>query len=361
MNAQSNSVNENENGKSVTTVTDEETTVREIVKGTKGFVFMDDVKRVLDVAFATRKNLILFGKGGYGKSEYALDYLEEHNIEPYVITMGTGMTTDRLFGGLDLPTFNQHGKIEYLVENSFMNHEVVIFEELFDAPDFILEQLKDILSAKVFRNGSQIFELKTKVIICCTNKTREEFAKNTSLKALMERFPLEFEVKWANHTRITYQKLLETKLGFADPLLTYVLEQYAVGGHTISPRIAIVAADLIDRCGPECLSFIADFNQKPELLKGAIAKFKGVIEMDNLLKEMEKSAEEFRKLKLNNSTSISEGNTMNKKLATSLAKLKSIKVDDSTITALTEQQKKYTKIHDDNKKQLDLLVHMIEE
>ena len=346
----------------VVTVETEETTENlKMVKGTKGFVFMDDVAKVLDVAFATRKNVILFGKGGYGKSEYALDYLEEHGIKPYVITMGTGMTTDRLFGGLDLPTFNSHGKIEYLVENSFMNSEVVIFEELFDAPDFILEQLKDILSAKIFRNGSQVFEIKTKVIICCTNKTREEFAKNTSLKALMERFPLEFEVKWANHTRITYQKLLETKLGKADPLLTYVLEQYAVGGHTISPRIAIVAADLIDRCGPECLSFIADFNQKPELLKGAISKFKGVMEMDLLIKEMVQLAETFKPLKLNSSASIAEGNSINKKLATALAKLRTIKVDDSTVMALTEQQKKFTKIHDDNKKQLDLLVHMVED
>ena len=75
---------------------------------------------------------------GHGKSEITLDFLKAKGINPYIITMGTGMTTDRLFGGLDIPTFEKTGKIEYLVENSFMNHEYVIFEEMFDAPDFIL-------------------------------------------------------------------------------------------------------------------------------------------------------------------------------------------------------------------------------
>lgn len=330
-------------------------------KGTSSFVFMDNVKQIIDVALTTEKNIILYGKGGYGKSEFTIEYLKEKSIDPYVITMGTGMTTDRLFGGLDLPQFNASGRIEYLVENSFMNHEYVIFEELFDAPDFILEQLKDILSAGVFRNGSQIYEIKTKVIICCTNKTREEFAKNNSLRALMERFPLEQEVKWQNHNRITYQKLLETKLGFADPMLTYILEQYSVGGHTISPRIAIVAANIIDKCGPECLTFIAEFNSKPELLKGAIAKFEGVMEMDKLVKSMKQLQHDFTKLKLTDTQSIKEGTDLNAILFTSLTKLKGIKVDDSSISISTAFIKEFSKFYEDNKKQLELLVHVMED
>jgi hypothetical protein len=56
--------------------------------------------------------------------------------------MGTGMTTDRLFCGLDIPKYHNDGKLD-LVENSFMNHEYVVFEKLMDSPDFILEQLKE--------------------------------------------------------------------------------------------------------------------------------------------------------------------------------------------------------------------------
>lgn len=248
------------------------------------FVFMDKTVNILNVGFSTAKNVILYGPGGHGKSEITLDFLKAKGIDPFIQTMGTGMTTDRLFGGLDIPTFETTGKIEYLVENSFMNHEYVIFEELFDAPDFILEQLKDILSSGVFRNGTQIFPINTKFIICCTNRTRDEFSKNMSLKALMERFPLELNVIWDNYTEISYNKLLESKFGEGevDPVIPYLLQEYAKNGITISPRVAVTAYQVYDQCGPESLSFIAEFAKKPSLIAEAIKKFESTIKFREL-------------------------------------------------------------------------------
>jgi hypothetical protein len=248
------------------------------------FVFMDKTVSILNVGFQTSKNVILHGPGGHGKSEITLDFLKAKGINPFVQTMGTGMTTDRLFGGLDIPTFETTGKIEYLVHNSFMNHEYVIFEELFDAPDFILEQLKDILSSGVFRNGTQIFPIETKFIICCTNRTRDEFSKNMSLKALMERFPLELNVIWDNYTEISYNKLLESKFGEGevDPVIPYLLQEYAKNGITISPRVAVTAYQVYDECGPESLSFIAEFAKKPSLISEAIKKFESTIKFREL-------------------------------------------------------------------------------
>lgn len=221
---------------------------------------------------------------GHGKSEITLDFLKAKGINPFIQTMGTGMTTDRLFGGLNIPVFETTGKIEYLVENSFMNHEYVIFEELFDAPDFILEQLKDILSSGVFRNGTQIFPINTKFIICCTNRTRDEFSKNMSLKALMERFPLELNVIWDNYTEISYNKLLESKFGEGevDPVIPYLLQEYAKNNITISPRVAVTAYQIYDECGPEALSFIAEFAKKPSLIAEAIKKFESTIKFREL-------------------------------------------------------------------------------
>jgi len=248
------------------------------------FVFMDKTVSILNVGFSTAKNVILYGPGGHGKSEITLDFLKAKGIDPFIQTMGTGMTTDRLFGGLDIPTFETTGKIEYLVHNSFMNHEYVIFEELFDAPDFILEQLKDILSSGVFRNGTQIFPINTKFIICCTNRTRDEFSKNMSLKALMERFPLELNVIWDNYTEISYNKLLESKFGEGevDPVIPYLLQEYAKNGITISPRVAVTAYQVYDECGPESLSFIAEFAKKPSLISEAIKKFESTIKFREL-------------------------------------------------------------------------------
>ena len=253
------------------------------------FVFMDKALQILDVGLKTEKNVILYGPGGHGKSDLSLEFFYDKGINPYIITMGTGMTTDRLFGGLNIPVFEAEGKLEYLIENSFMNHEYVIFEEMMDAPDFILEQLKDILSSGVFRNGTQVFPIKTRFIVCCTNKTREEFSKNDSLRALMERFPLELNVIWDNYNEISYNTLLGKRYGSdnVDPIIPFILQEYVKNGITISPRIALDSYQIYEECGPESLHFIADFAKKPALIVEALKKFETSIKFKQLGVELE--------------------------------------------------------------------------
>jgi hypothetical protein len=267
------------------------------------FVFMDKSKELLEIGFSTQNNIVLFGPGGHGKSELTMEFFKQHGIEPYVITMGTGMTTDRLFGGLDIPTFDKTGKLEYLVENSFMNQEYVVFEELFDSPDFILEQLKDILSSKTFRNGTQVFPIKTKFIVCCTNRTREEFSKNMSLKALMERFPLELNVVWDNYTEIAYKTLLESKFGAGnvDPIIPYILQEYHKQQITISPRVAVTAYKVYQACGPSSLNYIAEFSKKPSIITDAIKKFQGLVKYRKSVEELSNALEKLSKNDQSNS------------------------------------------------------------
>ena len=92
----------------------------------------------------------------------------------------------------------------------------------------------------------------------------------------MERFPLELEVRWKDYNKITYENLLNTVKGHADPMLTYVLEEFAKAGHNISPRIAIEAAEVLEACGPNCFEYIADFATQKDLLKRALTKFKSI-------------------------------------------------------------------------------------
>jgi MoxR-like ATPase len=290
----------------------------------KDFVFMDKSINILDIGLKTGKNIVMYGPGGHGKSELTMAYLAEKGIDPYVITMGTGMTTDRLFGGLDIPTFEKTGKIEYLVENSFMNNEYVIFEELFDAPDFILEQLKDILSSKIFRNGTQIFPIKTKFIICCTNRTREEFSKNASLKALMERFPLELNVIWDNYNEASYNKLLETKFGQGnvDPIIPFLLQEYHRGGVTISPRVAVTAYQVYEECGPDSLNFIAEFAKKPALITDTLKKYQNTLKFRKLSSDLDAIV---RDLQANNLVTDDEKNEFNNGIGLLASNIKDIK------------------------------------
>jgi hypothetical protein len=252
------------------------------------YVFMDKTQTVLEIAFKTGKNVILHGPGGHGKSEYTTEFFYDKNIAPYVMTMGTGITTDRLFGGFDAPKCKETGKIEYLVENSFMNHEYVIFEELMDAPDYILEQLKDILSSGYFRNGTQIFKIKTKLIVGCTNKTRKEFGKNASLKALLERFPLDHCVTWDNYTENSYMALLQKNfVQEIDPIIPFLLQEYSRNNIVISPRIALDAYDIYSSSGPDALIYIAEFSERPTLINDTLARFKEVIRFKQLGMEIE--------------------------------------------------------------------------
>lgn len=305
--------------------------VKEEVTGiANDFVFMDKSISLLDIGLKTGKNIVMYGPGGHGKSELTMAYLAEKGIDPYVITMGTGMTTDRMFGGLDIPTFEKTGKIEYLVENSFMNQEYVVFEELFDAPDFILEQLKDILSSKIFRNGTQIFPIKTKFIICCTNRTREEFSKNASLKALMERFPLELNVIWDNYTEASYNKLLETKFGNGnvDPIIPFLLQEYHRGGVTISPRVAVTAYTVYEECGPDSLNFIAEFAKKPALITETLKKYQSTLTFRKLSSELDVV---IRELQANNMITPEERSKFThgiSELATSIKNIKKLTVSD---------------------------------
>ena len=327
---------------------------------TQKFVFMDKTINILNVGLSTNKNVVLYGPGGHGKSEITLDFLKSRNIDPYIITMGTGMTTDRLFGGLDIPTFEKTGKIEYLVDNSFMNHEYVIFEELFDAPDFILEQLKDILSSGTFRNGTQIYDIKTKFIVCCTNRTRDEFSKNMSLKALMERFPLELNVIWDNYTEITYNKLLESKFGVdnVDPVIPYLLQEYAKNGVTISPRVAVTAYQVYDQCGPESLGFIAEFAKKPSLIAEAIKKFESTLKFRELSTNLQESLDALSNLPLSTQTEEKAYKAQLKKVELQIKDLKGLTVSDDIASVHAQLVKAATQAHDKANKDLSIIAFL---
>lgn len=324
------------------------------VTGTRGFVFMEPVDTVLNIALDTHENVILFGPGGFGKSEYTLAFLKEKGIEPFIQTMGSGMTIDRLFGGMDLALFQETGKLEYLVENSFMAHEYCVFEELFDAPDFILEQLKDILSSGYFRNGNQIYKLKTKLIICCTNRTRTEFAKDASLKALMERFPLEYEVKWKDYNDISYSKLLMTKYGVTDQFLTYIFSEYAANNIIISPRIATKAFKIVKRTETlESLQFIAEFAQNPKVLQTARKTFESRHQLIQLKEDYDKIKSQIQKAI--KETDLTSAESLIQELGAVSKKFGKLTLTDNMIKDVENIKKQITSDMDQFVRQLELL------
>ncbi|QDT03573.1 AAA domain (dynein-related subfamily) [Rubripirellula lacrimiformis] len=215
------------------------------------FIHCDEIVRVLTLAFIQPCNVLLWGPGGHGKSDMvmtalkAMGYAEE---EIFLQSFGEGMSEDRLWGGPNIAKLDVC--LEYDTDRSFLPYEVVILEEILDASSQALLPLKDVLTRKTFMNGSNPVAMKSKVIIACTNKDPRQFAKDSdAVKALLERFPLQLEVRWPSYEQADYEALF----GKANPgassdkrklhrIYAHVianLNEDRENGFHVSPRIAL--------------------------------------------------------------------------------------------------------------------------
>lgn len=240
----------------------------------KTCLYSEDMVDVLVRGAKLKKNVIMYGKGGHNKSEGTMKILhlmKEKGLissEPFVQAFGDGLTEESLFGGINVKKFKDDGVLEYLFDNSWMKHEIVVFEEMFDAPPQVLLSLKDILTSGFCRKGSQIYKIKTKMIIGLTNKSKTDFSEDDSLEALAQRFPLTLRVEWDSYDKKDWRLLFE-KVYDADFRKThkYKLEELVeilannnMAKETfVSPRTAVHAADLY--CAGGNLKHISDIDQ----------------------------------------------------------------------------------------------------
>ena len=177
-----------------------------------------------------------------------------------------------------------------------------------------------------------------------------------SLKALMERFPLELNVIWDNYTEISYNKLLESKFGVdnVDPVIPYLLQEYAKNGITISPRIAVTAYSVYDQCGPEALSFIAEFSKKPSLIAEAIKKFEATIKFRDLSGAIQSSIEELSGMKLEKRDDEKVFKIKLKELTNAITDIKGLTVNDDLASMHAQLVKAATQAKDKFDKSLQI-------
>lgn len=217
-----------------------------------GYVFTQEVARVLSLGFAGKKNIIIFGPAGHGKSEMIQSVVKELGLDDdtFFQFFGEGMDESRLFGGLNFRKLEEEKILEYYPEKSFLNSRVAVFEELFDAPASVLLALKDVLTARELRNGAQRFNMRTELIICLTNKEPGEISElGPAAHALIERFPLQLNLKWKDYSSASYLSMFEKVAGrLAGPVmngfksvLAEILAKATAEGNFVSPRTAVHA------------------------------------------------------------------------------------------------------------------------
>ena len=220
------------------------------------FVKSAEMARIIALAVEAGKNILLWGPGGHGKSEMVTKALSVVTSEDdvFVQSFGEGMDEATLWGGLDFRALDQEKVLRYFPENSFLAKPYAVFEEIFDAPAQVLLALKDTLTAKRLRKGSQSFRMETKVIIAITNKDPDEVAElGPAAQALIERFPLQLKVEWSSYGAADYAELF-SKVGPKLPgpdlngtaaILAEVFARVASENQPISPRTAVHALGLV--------------------------------------------------------------------------------------------------------------------
>lgn len=289
--------------------------VKEILD--RDFIFTEEVSRIFELAFGAGKNMIVFGPGGHAKSEMTKAVIQGLGIETetFFQFFGEGMDESRLFGGLDFKKLEEEKVLQYHPEKSFLNSRIAVFEELFDAPASVLLALKDTLTARELRNGAQRFAMKTEVIICLTNKQPSEISElGPAAHALIERFPLQYNLQWKDYSSKSYLQLFEkvsSRLGGPalngfKAVLAEVLAKATAEGNFVSPRTAVHAYQVCqtsaklrgaDHVGQEDLVDLRYLPGLEGLAETIEADLKSAMERAQAEKNLHTAQEEFDVLK----------------------------------------------------------------
>ncbi len=181
------------------------------------FVHMEGFGEILAMALRNGENVILWGPGGQAKSELVEHVLTALNLSPFAKIQSCDIGTEvaSLLGGINFKALNDKGQLEYALETSIFGKEIAVLEELFDASPEVLASLKNALTAKMVYTENTEFPVRTRSIIACTNRSPDEIAQlGESYRALIDRFPLQAEVKWPSYQSDDYMAMF-LKRGYA--------------------------------------------------------------------------------------------------------------------------------------------------
>lgn len=221
----------------------------------KYFFEMEPVVEALYVALTSGFNIILYGPGGFGKTQVVKKFIEVSGLNSSTVVGYEDMEVDGLLGVVDIKKLTEEAKYEIKFENSvFANPGILLLEEFLDARPSTAAALKDILTEGGYRRGSLFIESLISSVIICTNKSPDEMSKTTSSAAFYrERFPIVIEVAWKEFDTQTYLKYLQhikpeqySERPDVYMIIAELSARTSSTGLIVSPRIVKYASDLVD-------------------------------------------------------------------------------------------------------------------
>lgn len=198
-------------------------------------------------------NAILYGPGGFGKSEITKAFFKYYGITPLVIVGNSGTDIEALLGIPNIKKLTEESVYEIAFEKSIFNKAgVLIFEEFLDVKPMVAAALKDIITEGGYRRGDEFIHSKVGAMFICSNKSPDEVTIDFSTAAFYkERFPYSKYVIWNNYSRNSYLELF--KLRYSDifeteqkslKLIAELCSGSCDSSNVISPRIAFSAVNL---------------------------------------------------------------------------------------------------------------------
>lgn len=179
------------------------------------FFDMDDIVESIFIAIVSGKNLILWGPGGFGKSEVVVKFLEQASITYSSIIGYEDMDVEGLLGLPNMTKLLEESTYEIAFEKtSFNNPGILILEEFLDVNPKTAIALKDILTSEGYRQGNKFVPSLISSVIICSNRSPYEVSIDTSTTAFYkERFPIVVNVKWNDHSSIRYEAFIKKVVG----------------------------------------------------------------------------------------------------------------------------------------------------
>jgi len=231
------------------------------------FVCHEEATRKIYAALAIGKNAILYGPGGFGKSVLVKAICEELGL-PIIFKVGyKGMTPEEILGVPNMKALLEESKYETAFENSVFNKPgILVLEEFMDADPSTAAALKDVLTERGFREGTEFKESMIATVIICGNKNPDDVSIDDSTTAFYkERFPFRHEMIWKSFEEIDYIKFFkavydtETYREKYEELLL-VSKLCSATNERVSPRVALDAAAVAIEVGPEFLDTVEGIN-----------------------------------------------------------------------------------------------------
>jgi len=219
----------------------------------KEFYNVDDVVEFLYNTIIAGGNGILYGPGGFGKSEITKAFFKYYGITPLVIIGHSGTDIESLLGIPNIKKLTEESIHEIAFEKSIFNKPgVLIFEEFLDVKPSVASALKDIITEGGYRRGNELIPSKIGSMFICSNKAPDEVVIDFSTAAFYkERFPYSKYVIWENYSRDSYLNLF--KLVYEDifeeeensfKLIAELCSDSCNPSSIISPRMAFSTINL---------------------------------------------------------------------------------------------------------------------